>query len=209
MNTTDLTQHSTIEATASHRALHAITGHLSAWAKADATATTQQEQDAADALQEQSRAAYALQMRAHGGSTSHQGWGVDLDQAETWWMNQPKATDEAWADELNGWAWEQDEAWSHAQQHEEDKAFAAEQRDELAKREAIKAKRDTLSERMAMAWFFVGSSGDEDSNRLVLRWVRQDDHASIAWLILSDHVLSDDDEAMELVQSILAGGEAG
>ena len=65
-----------------------------------------------------------------------------------------------------------------------------------------------LSERMAMAFFFVGT-GDEDNHRMVLRWVRQDDHASIAWLILSDHTLNDDNEAWGLVQSILAGGEAG
>ncbi len=99
---------------------------------------------------------------------------------------------------------------NHAQAADDAAAFQAEHRARTARGESMQDEHiETLSERMAMAWFFVGSSGDEDSNRLVLRWVRQDDHASIAWLILSDHVLSDDDEAMELVQSILAGGEAG
>ena len=72
----------------------------------------------------------------------------------------------------------------------------------------IKEEGSDLAERMAMAFFFVGT-GDEDNHRLVLRWVRQDDHASIAWLLLSDHTLTTDDEAWELVQAILAGGEAG
>ena len=108
---TDLTQHNTKDATASHRALHAITGHLRAWAKADAAAKTEQEQDAANDMQERTGDAYAAQMAAYGGSTSGQGWGVDLDQAETWWMDHPNATDQGWADELNGWAWEIEGAW--------------------------------------------------------------------------------------------------
>ena len=93
-------------------------------------------------------------------------------------------------------------------------ATLAELREEIAEGTATihhsehQDEHDDLAERMAMAFFFVGT-GDEDNHRLVLRWVRQDDHASIAWLLLSDHTLTTDDEAWELVQAILAGGEAG
>ena len=104
----DLTQHDTTDATASHRALLAIFGFLRTWAKARAKANTEQKMDAANDLQERISERYAAQYQASGGSF-HQGWGVDLDQAETWWMERPNATDAEWGDELSSWAW--DGAW--------------------------------------------------------------------------------------------------
>ena len=67
---------------------------------------------------------------------------------------------------------------------------------------------ETLTERMAMA-VFHSTPCDEGNMAMLLSSVRKDDHEAIAQLLLSDHVLTDDEEAKSLVDAIYAGGEAG